>query len=222
MNLFTTLAGIMTPNADTTIVVRKSTDGKIIVSVSYKNNNVTDPAKDIIAPFVVSGSPEEMDAEFVSLIAEPIEQSAGIQTSMANFEASKKVAQAKSQAAAEAKKKEDEAKKANKTKMTKLMEEAKKLAEEKNFGKAISVYTEALALAEGSDRSKVQAAIDACKKKDQPDIFSSMGFGDEEPETTETTESSEEPETTDPEEPIENEETDGNNPEEVNPLEFAE
>lgn len=217
MNLFKTLAGIMTPNADTTIVVRKSTDGKIIVSVSYKNKDVTDPAKDIIAPFVVSGSPEEMDAEFVSLIAQPIEQSAGIQTSMANFEASKKVAQAKSQAAAEAKKKADEEKKANKAKLTKLMDEAKKLAEEKNFSKAISVYNEALALADGTERTKVQAAIDACKKKDQPDIFSSMGFEDEEPETNEAQNTSEENGDPDPEEPAESEETEG-----VNPLDFGE
>lgn len=217
MNLFKTLAGIMTPNADTTIVVRKSTDGKIIVSVSYKNKEVTDPAKDIIAPFVVSGTPEEMDAEFVSLIAEPIEQSAGIQTSMANFEASKKVAQAKSQAAAEAKKKADEEKKANKAKLTKLMDEAKKLDEEKNFSKAISIYNEALALADGTERTKVQAAIDACKKKDQPDIFSSMGFDNEEPETDDAQDGSEETEENDPEEPAESEETEG-----VNPLDFGE
>lgn len=216
MNLFTTIADIIKENADTTIVIRKNTDGRLVVSVSYKNREVADPAKDIISPFVVSGTPEELDNEFVELIAEPMEQSADIQTSMANFEASKKIAQAKSQAAAEEKKKAEELKKAKKAKFEKLMAEGKKLAEAKKFGEAILVYTAALAYAEGGDIAKAKATIDACKKKDQPDIFSSMGFSDEKPETEEPTSEEADTEENEPNE----EPSDEDEGQEINPLDY--
>ena len=99
MNIFKTIAGILGENDDVTIVVTKSAGGRLAVSTNFRNREVTDKARDLIAPFLVSGTPDELDAEYCGIIAEPLEQSSGIQTSMANFEASKKLAQAKSQQA---------------------------------------------------------------------------------------------------------------------------
>lgn len=231
MNLFTTLAGILKENTDITIVVRKNSDGRIVVSTALKNNNVNDVAKNVIAPFVVSGTPEEMDAEFVNLITKPMEESTGIQTSMENFEASKKAAQAKSQAAAEKKKQEDEEKKKAKAETDKAVKEADKLFADKKYDAAKTLYQKAAATAEGADKSRIQKQIDLCEKNAQPDIFESF---DQEEETAasenETTEEPE-PETDSEEEPEEQltaqdtdsdkeEETAGEPADKVNPLNF--
>lgn len=183
MNLFETLASILGENADITIVVRKADDDKLIVCTNYKNNSVNDAARNIIAPLVVTGSPAELDAEFVSVISEPIKQSAGLQTSMANFEASKKAAEAKSQAASQKKKKAEDTKKANKKKFDSLMADAKKLADAKKFTEAKKLYKEALAIADGADKAKASSGVDFCEKNEQPDIFS---FGQAEPTETPT------------------------------------
>ena len=162
--LFTTLAAILACGTDVTIVTRKNGE-KLIVSVSFRNDNVTDTAKELIAPFVVSGTPEELDAEFIEAIKQPLEQSAGLQTSMANFEAQKKIAEANSKAAAEAKKKEETEKKAAQDKVKKLLDEAAKAKAAKNWKKAITLLTEAKALAPESDKAKIGKELDECREK---------------------------------------------------------
>ena len=185
MNLFKTLLDILSKDSDVTIVVRKTGDATLAVSTALKNNSTTDPAKDAIAPFVVSGTAEELDAEFVSLITTPMEKSAGLQTSMANFEASAKAAQAASKAASEAKRKEEDAKKAAKANVTALLNKAKGLLDEKKYGEAKAAYTKAKAEAEkaglAAEKGTAQKGIDTCAKQDAPDMFASFG---EETDTT--------------------------------------
>lgn len=194
MNLFKTLAGVLKENADITIVVRKAADDKLTASVSFRNNNVKDPARDVIAPFVVSGTPEEMDTEFAGLIAQPLEQSAGIQTSMENFEASKKAAQAKSQAAAEAKKQAADEKKAAQSKVDKAIADAKRLILEKKWQEAKAVLETARSENPNVRSADIAKMLDTCAKNETPDIFSFASeqgpetTGTDEPETEEETE----------------------------------
>ena len=128
MNIFQTIAGVLGENDDVTIVVTKSAGGRLAVSTNFRNRAVTDNARDLIVPFLVSGTPEELDADYCGIIAEPLEQSSGIQTSMANFEASKKLAQAKSQQASAAKGKAENERLAAEKKARALYEEARKLS----------------------------------------------------------------------------------------------
>lgn len=194
MKLFETLAGIMPTNADTTIVVRKTDSGNLVVSTSLKLNDVKDGARDIIPPFVVNGSPSELDSDFAALLKEPVTQSAGLQDSMKNFEAGMKAAQAKSQSVAEQKKK-------TKAEYDKLMSSAAKLEETNKYSEAATLYEKALAIAEGADKSKAQSALDKCKKKQQPDIFSDM-FDEKDADETAPAETESQPE---PEAPENNE-----------------
>ena len=231
MNLFKTLLDILSKDSDVTIVVRKTGDATLAVSTALKNNSTTDPAKDAIAPFVVSGTAEELDAEFVSLITAPMEKSAGLQTSMANFEASAKAAQAASKAASEAKRKEEDAKKAAKANVTALLNKAKGLMDEKKYGEAKTTYNKAKAEADkaglSAEKAAAQKGIDACAKHDAPDMFAS--FSDEtdtagdgqETVTDEDPEPSEEPEGT-AEEPTEAEEPEDGGENDPSPLNFGE
>lgn len=230
MNLFKSLAGILNVDSDMTIVVRKTSSGNLVVSTSVKNNAVSDTAKDIIAPFVVSGTPDELDAEFVGTITAPMEQSVGLQTSMQNFEASKKAAQAKSQAATEAKKKEADEKSKALKEANANVEKAKKLEAEHKYKEAVKLYEAALPNVLASEKPKIQTAIDRCKKKDQPDIFSSAFDFDAAPAAEETKEAEEEPAaeeaaeepTEETEEPEESEETEEGASDDTNPLNFGE
>lgn len=175
--LFKTLAELLGANDDCTIVIRKNTDGRLVVSTNVCNRSVNDAAKTVIAPFIVNGTPEELDNEFADLIAVPVERSTGIQTSMENFEASEKAAQAKSKAAAELKKKEQDAK----SKAEKAIQEAKKLADAKKFAEAVKLLETALAEAPESMKKAITAALEKYRSQDAPDIFNFGMESDPEP-----------------------------------------
>ena len=207
MNLFKTLSDILSTDSDVTIVVRKTADDSLVVSTAVKNRKTDDPARDAIAPFVVSGSPAELDAEYTSLIKAPMEKSSGIQTSMANFEASAKAAQAASKAAAEKKRASDDAKKTAKTAVAKILSEADALLKAKKYAEAKAKYSKALQEAEkaglSAEKSTAQKGVDTCAKHEAPDMFAAFEEGSETQEaaqpgdeTAEETEEEEEEEST--------------------------
>ena len=226
--LFTTLAAILAANSMVTIVIRKNEDGNLVASTNFNNNDVTDEAKKLIAPFIVSGSPEELDNEFAEVICAPLEQSKGLQTSMQEFEAQQKVAKANSQAAKTAKQTADSLKKQNETLVKSLMDKAKALQKDKKYSEAVNLYSKALALASGTTKAEIQKEIDTCKKNDTPDLFS---FGDEEEtvtinntpadEPTDTPdESGKEPGEETPEDPTDDSDPDGNDADGIDPTSF--
>lgn len=210
MDLFKTIAGILSGDTDITIVIRKTASDKLVVSTNLRNQALEDPAKGVIAPFVVSGTPEELDAEYAGIIAGPLEQSSGLQTSMKNFEASAKAAKAASKAAADFKQKEENAKREAKNTVTKLLSEADALSKQKKYGQAKEKYSEAAKAAEKADLKdelkKAKAGAAECARKDVPDIFGAFADPEPEPEETdaETPEEEEEPEG-EPDEPEETE-----------------
>ena len=176
MNMFEELNKIMGVGNDTTIVIRKLAEDKMTVSVNFRNNAVKDEAKDLLQPFIVSGTPAELDGGFVAEISRPIAESAGLQTSMQEFEAAKKVAEAKSAALADQKEKEE---KARKEQYTKYLDAAKKAQAERKWKEAISALTSAKEFASEDDKAKCDEGIAYCKEQDVPDLFSGDGFGEE-------------------------------------------
>ena len=234
MNLFKTLAGILSGDTDITIVIRKTGESKLVVSTNLNNHGVEDPAKAVIAPFVVTGSPEELDTEYISIITEPLEKSTGLQTSMKNFEASAKAAKAASKAAAELKQKEDSAKREAKNAVTKLITEGDKLLKANKYRQAKDTFEKAVQEAEKNklpdELKKAKAGLAEAAKKDVPDMFESFSMGNTRNAETVTDEpGNEEPipsegndgEETDPdpeEEP--DNETEGAEESEINPLDF--
>lgn len=179
MNLFKTIADTVGVNDDVTIVVRKNADGLLVASVRVENRSVKDGARNLIAPFVVKGTPEELDEGFVDALTAPLAQSAGLQTSMQHFEAAKKAAEAQSQAAkAEA----DKAKKMKETAKKEVdgpLKAADELKDAKKFGEAKKAYDKAKAKAEAAglkeEAAKAKAGAELCSRNDVPDIFSAFG-----------------------------------------------
>lgn len=188
MELFKKIAEIIGANDDVTLVVRKTGPDALVVSVRVENRSVTDGAKALIPPFVVKGSPEELDAEFLDVIAQPLEESAGLQTSMQNFETSKKLAEAQSQAAKAAAEKAKKDREAAKTKVEAALKDADALKEARSYAEGRRAYAAAKDLAEKAGLSKEAAlakdGMAFCSDHDVPDMFA--GLGDNPPYISET------------------------------------
>lgn len=155
---------MMQDNSSTTIVARRNSDGTMTVSVSYKAST-EDPAANLIQPVCLTGTPDELDAEFVKEISEPLQQSAGLQKSMSDFEASMKLAQESSKAASEEKKKKEEAEKKRKDNLKKLTEAAETAINGKNWNEAITSLTKSLEFATDAEKGKIQNKINECREQ---------------------------------------------------------
>lgn len=175
--IFKNIADILDEGCDINITVRRNSD-KLVCSVSFNNNAVKDGAKELIPPFVLSGTPQEMDEGFIDAVKEPMEKSKGLQSSMKDYEASLKTAMANSkqnthakQKEADAKKKEEDAQKKKSESFKKALEQANKLKAEKKWKEAIKAYQQALPYADEAGKKKVEDLITLCKNNDQPMMF---------------------------------------------------
>ena len=84
----------------------KRVENRLCVAVMPKRENLKNESGQSIIPLVLNGTPEELDAEFLSAIARPIEKVQGILMNLEAFEKQAEKASAESKAAQPATKKE--------------------------------------------------------------------------------------------------------------------
>lgn len=96
---------MMTEGVDLTLVIRKA-NGQLTVSLLPKSNGLKDEAQNHLVPLTVSGHPQELDAGFLQAVARPIQNTTGLISNMAQFEAQAEKAASESKAAKETKAKE--------------------------------------------------------------------------------------------------------------------
>lgn len=176
--MFKEIEQMIRPGEDLALTIRKVEDGRLVVSILPRNNNLKDPAATLIPPLTLNGTGEELDGGFIAAISEPVKKSQYLLRNMEEFEKGMK-------ASTEASKAEEERKKADKAareKTDKLVKQAEEEAGKKNYSKAKQLYIEALASALDSDKKKVSDALNALNAKiSQTDIFGAIE------ETEETT-----------------------------------
>ena len=102
---FTSISQMMTESVDLTLVIRKA-NGQLTVSTLPKANGLKDEAANHIVPLTLTGTPEEMDAEFLQHIMQPIRKATGLISNLMEFEKQADKAAANSKAAKDAKAKE--------------------------------------------------------------------------------------------------------------------
>ena len=117
--MFNELAELMSDRDITTLTLTKL-NGKMSVSVMPTKTGLKDEAKGKLSPIIVSGTPDELDAEFIQAICQPLTKATGLLTNMDTFEKSIEAAEAASKATTEAKKKEEKEGKAFSEKMKKV------------------------------------------------------------------------------------------------------
>ena len=82
---FTSISQMMTESVDLTLVIRKA-NGQLTVSTLPKANGLKDEAANHIIPLTLTGTPEEMDAEFLQHIMQPIRKATGLISNLMEFE----------------------------------------------------------------------------------------------------------------------------------------
>lgn len=72
-------------NSKLMLTIAKATESTIIVSILIENENCSDKAKNIIPPFNLTGTPEELDNEFIQRIKKPMQTADSLISNMESF-----------------------------------------------------------------------------------------------------------------------------------------
>lgn len=176
---FQSMNQMMNPNVDITLVIRKSAEGRMAVSVLPKSNTLKDEAQNSIVPLTLNGTPEELDSGFIQVVARPMQKVSGLISNMAQFEAQANKAASTSKGAKEAKAKESKEDREKREKYEKNLKKAEEHIAAKRHKEAVDALTEARKYAKTEDLKTIDEQLDEQKKLvGQGDLFAMM----EEPE----------------------------------------
>jgi len=176
---FQSMNQMMNPNVDITLVIRKSTDGRMAVSMLPKSNTLKDEAQNSIVPLTLNGTPEELDTGFMQVVGRPMQKASGLISNMAQFEAQANKAASSSKGAKEAKAKESKEDREKREKYEKNLKKAEEHIAAKRHKEAVDALTEARKYAKPDDLKTIDERLDEQKKLvGQGDLFAMM----EEPE----------------------------------------
>lgn len=166
---------MMNPNVDITLVIRKSADGRMAVSVLPKSNTLKDEAQNSIVPLTLNGTPEELDTGFMQVVARPMQKASGLISNMAQFEAQANKAASSSKGAKEAKAKESKEDREKREKYEKNLKKAEEHIAAKRHKEAVDALTEARKYAKPDDLKTIDERLDEQKKlAGQGDLFAMM------------------------------------------------
>ena len=140
---FQSMNQMMNPNVDITLVIRKSADGRMAVSVLPKSNTLKDEAQNSIVPLTLNGTPEELDTGFMQVVGRPMQKASGLISNMAQFEAQADKAASSSKSAKEAKAKESKEEREKREKYEKNLKKAEEHIAAKKHKEAVDALTEA-------------------------------------------------------------------------------
>ena len=161
---FTAIHQMMTENVDLTIVIRKA-NGQLTVATLPKSNGLKDEAQNQIIPLTVTGTPQELDAEFLQAVTRPIQKASGLIANMAQFEAQADKAAANSKAAKEAKSKESKEEREKREKYEKLMKKAEDMTVAKNYREALNLLGQAKPHANEAQLKEIEEKPRAVEKE---------------------------------------------------------
>lgn len=124
---------LISTGTDLSINIRRMND-KLNVAVMPRNNALKEEQQQHMVPLVLSGTPEELDREFLQAVMAPVKKALGILTNLEAFEkaAEKTASQAKPGKTVEKESKEAREKR---EKMEKLMKKADDAAAASRFPK---------------------------------------------------------------------------------------
>lgn len=172
---FQSMNQMMNPNVDITLVIRKSAEGRMAVSVLPKSNTLKDEVQNSIVPLTLNGTPEELDTGFMQVVARPMQKASGLISNMAQFEAQANKAASSSKGAKEAKAKESKEDREKREKYEKNLKKAEEHIAAKRHKEAVDALTEARKYAKTEDLKSIDERLDEQKKlASQGDLFGMM------------------------------------------------
>lgn len=135
------------------------------VSTLIRANGLKDEAKNHIQPVIVTGTAEELDAEFIAAVQQPISRASGLLRNMKEFEESADKAAANSKAEQEKKAKAEKEVKERKVNFDKHMKRGAELEKEQKYKDALTAYQQAKTVAEQSTAKSVEDKIRQMQNK---------------------------------------------------------
>lgn len=169
---FQSINQMMNPGVDITLVIRKSAEGRMAVSVLPKSNALKGEAQNSIVPLTISGLPEELDAGFLQTVFRPMQKVSGLITNMVQFEAQAEKAAASGKGTKSKEFKEDKEKR---EKYEKNLKKAHELITAKKHKEAVYALTEARKYANPEEQKKIDGMLGEQKKlMSQGDLFAMM------------------------------------------------
>lgn len=177
---FQSINQMMNPGVDITLVIRKSAEGRMAVSVLPKSNALKGEAQNSIVPLTVSGLPEELDTEFLQTVFRPVQKVSGLIANMEQFEAQAEKAASSGKVAKSKESKEDKEKR---EKYEKGLKKAQELITAQKHKDAVDALTGARKYASPEEQKKIDGMLEEQKKlMSQGDLFAMM----EDPEQPQT------------------------------------
>lgn len=161
---FKELLQIMSPGTDISLAIHRHNE-TLTVSVLPSLKKLKDEAQHQMQPILLTGSAEELDAEFFSAVSQPVQKANGLLTNMKGFEDSLARVEADKKEALERKKTADKQAQERKTKYDKLVSQAETQEKEGKNDEALKILSEARTLATEPDILKTDTRISQVKSK---------------------------------------------------------
>ena len=153
----------------------RGVENRLGVAVMPQREKLKDGAAQSIVPLVVSGTPEELDTEFLAQIARPMEKVQGILMNLEAFEKQAEKAAAESKAAQPAAKKETKEERERREKLEKLLKKADDSAAARQYSNALIWLRQAERLAPAEQLAEIKRKMEeAQRKNDEGSLFASM------------------------------------------------
>lgn len=154
---------LISAGTDLSINIRRMND-KLNVAVMPRNNALKEEQQQHMVPLVLSGTPEELDREFLQAVMAPVKKALGILTNLEAFEkaAEKTASQAKPGKTVEKESKEAREKR---EKMEKLMKKADDAAAASRFSEAQTWLKQARLLATADKQKEIDAKMQEIQRK---------------------------------------------------------
>lgn len=166
---------MMTQDVDITLVIRKSADGRMAVSVLPKSAKLKNEAQNNIVPMTLNGTPEELDGGFLQVVAQPMQKASGLISNLTRFEAQADKAATSGKGAKGTAPKESKEEKEKREKYEKNLKKAQELIAAKKHGEAVDALTEARKYARPEDQKTIDSQLEEQKKlAGQGDLFAML------------------------------------------------
>lgn len=158
---FQTIHQMLSQGTDLSINIRR-VNNNLTVAVMPKRTGLKEEAGQLIVPLVLSGTPVDLDAEFLQQITAPLQKVQGILTNIETFEKQAEAAAAQSKGAKSAETKEAREKR---EKMEKLLKRAEEAFAAGRYSEATTAFRQAKVLADATKQKEIEARMQEVQKK---------------------------------------------------------
>lgn len=179
---FTTIYPMLSAGTDLSITIRQ-VNNSLSVAVMPRHTGMKGEAGQNLVPLILSGTPEELDAEFLKAITLPVSRALGVLTNLAAFEKQTEKASAQEKTSKTAVEQETKEAREKREKMEKLLKKADEAAAVRKFSEAQTWLKQARVLAPSDKQKEIDARMQEIQKQaDAGSLFATFAEAQPQPQ----------------------------------------